>query len=498
MIKKYPLYLLLTLALMTCASALTSCNDDGDDDDITTYSESEMTTLITAFGLDDDDDVMENLDSVFFTVDYDRGEIYNADSLPVGTNVTKLVAVVDFLNTVKSAVFTVTGGKVQSDTTINYSTSSTDSIDFSGNVTLTVTSYDESSVKVYRVKVNVHQMEPDSMMWNIDWMRGLPGSSSATTMSKTVLQGDTYRCLTTDGSTCVMASSDDPYSVAWDIDTLQLPFTPQVQSFTATTSDLYVLDGDGVLQLSQDNGKTWQACEAQWLTIIGAYDDRVLGISGDEASGYYHDEYPRRGIFEATAIPDGFPITGMSQLVHADNSWIVTRQAMMVGGYDVNGNMISTVWGYDGTSWGKINDIHSDAMPPLADATLFPYYSYKSISGTLRYSKRITWYVAGGQLQDGTLNDSVFVSNNQGIDWAIADTTCQMASHMPLFKGAQAFVNFETLTASGAQAPRRMSTLLTSWQCPYIYLFGGYNASGELLPWVWRGVYTRMTFYPIY
>ena len=70
---------------------------------------------------------------------------------------------------------------------------------------------------------------------------------------------------------------------------------------------------------------------------------------------------------------------------------------------------------------------------------------------------------------------------------------------MPKFYGAQAFVNFEMLSASGAAgAPRRVSTPVTTWECPFIYLFGGFDDQGALLPYVWRGVYTRMTHYPVY
>jgi hypothetical protein len=60
-------------------------------------------------------------------------------------------------------------------------------------------------------------------------------------------------------------------------------------------------------------------------------------------------------------------------------------------------------------------------------------------------------------------------------------------------------VDTETLTASGAAAmPRRIQSPVISWECPYIYLFGGYNDQGALLPYMWRGVYNRLYFYPVY
>ena len=160
---------------------------------------------------------------------------------------------------------------------------------------------------------------------------------------------------------------------------------------------------------------------------------------------------------------------------------------------------MSDVWGFDGDHWGKINNIHTHSLPAIADATLFSYYTYKALSGVRRYGRQQTWFVMGGRLADGTLNDKIYLSNTQGITWSQADSTIAMSSNMPKFYDAQAFVNFETLTASGANyLPRRVQSLVTTWECPFIYLMGGYNDQGELLPYMWRGVYNRMTNYPVY
>ncbi len=36
------------------------------------------------------------------------------------------------------------------------------------------------------------------------------------------------------------------------------------------------------------------------------------------------------------------------------------------------------------------------------------------------------------------------------------------------------------------------------WDCPYIYLFGGFGSEGEVLnDSVWRGALNRLTFKPI-
>ena len=212
MTNRHPLYILLALAMVTMSlPALLSCNKDSDDDDsVYSYSTSEQTTLVTGFALQADANVLADLDSVHFTVDYDNGVIYNADSLPKGTDITELKVTVEFLNTVSSAVFSITEATVQADTTINYTTSMTKSLDFTGKTVLTVTSADESQVKVYDVKVLVHKENPDTLVWPKSWRRDLPGYRSSAIGLKAVKQGDLYRIMNFNGSESYLFTATSP------------------------------------------------------------------------------------------------------------------------------------------------------------------------------------------------------------------------------------------------------------------------------------------------
>ena len=275
MIKTKALYSLLTMAVLLLSQfVLVSCNKDKDDDSDSTYSysTSTQTTLVTGFALQADANVLASLDSVHFTVDYDGGRIYNADSLPVGTNISKLKVTVEFLNTVKSAVFSITGATVQADTTITYTTSMTKSLDFTGKTMLTVTSADGTRVKDYEIKVLVHKVNPDSLAWPMSWRRDLPGYEDGALAQKTVKQGDLYRTLVYNGTSCTLLTATSPKQGTWERQTLNLPFTPAVASLVADDNDLYLLSTDGVLYNSTD-GVEWNSCGVTWHSILGAYDD---------------------------------------------------------------------------------------------------------------------------------------------------------------------------------------------------------------------------------
>ena len=233
--------------MLSSLSLLTSCNDKKDDNDVYSYSTCTETTLVKAFGLQADNSVLASLDSVHFTVDYDNGLIYNADSLPVGTDISALKVTVEFQNTVNSAIFTISDATVQADTTINYTTSMTKSIDFTGKTILKVTSADETRSKEYEVKVLVHKFNPDSLVWNESWRRDLPGYRQSAIGHKAVQQGDVYRIMVYNGEECNIWTAQSVAQATWEKQTVVLPVTPQVSSLTATDDALYVLADDGAL-----------------------------------------------------------------------------------------------------------------------------------------------------------------------------------------------------------------------------------------------------------
>ena len=491
--KKYSILILTAMCLMIAAA---SCSSDDDSTGSSfVVSDSYTSTLVSNFTLGNNDKVLYNLDSVFFSIDQDKNLIYNADSLPKGTDVSHLTVSVTFPNAVGKAVFKVSESEWMEDKKeVEYSSETTDSIDFTHPVELQITSQDGKVVRTYEVRVNVHQMQADSLYWDQKARRDLPNTSGDPKNAKCVEQNGNYFCLVTDTYGYVLSKASNPGQGSWERLSVAFSFEPDVASFVASTDAFYILSTEGELYKSTDQGQSWIDCGVQWHSIKGAYGQKVLGVMS-EGGEWKHDEYPR-GSFTPVAIDPLFPIDNSTDLVMASNTWTVAQQAMLMGGRNQAGEVLRTVWGYDGQKWGRIDNEYAPAvLPELEGAVLVSYASFMNDTITHRLSQRSTWIVMGGRKADGTMNGTTYVSYNQGITWSSGGIRMQLPEYMPPFVGAQAFVVNETQHKVRANAPIRP---ITQWDCPYIYLVGGKTADGRQLNNIWKGVINQLTFKPIH
>ena len=119
--KRYiSIYLVLALV---AAMSLQSCNKKNDEPASTTTDYdvySSASTLVSSFGLKANTKILAHLDSVKFTIDQDRGIIYNADSLPRGTRINALLVDLSTAANVSSREFIIKNGTVQRQNPLNY------------------------------------------------------------------------------------------------------------------------------------------------------------------------------------------------------------------------------------------------------------------------------------------------------------------------------------------------------------------------------------------
>lgn len=475
-----------------------ACNKDSG---METY-ETQPTLAVTAFSLKIDP-LNVGVDSVYFAIDLNHGVIYNADSLRPGTAVNKLIPVITYSSDVESATINMTGGSTRTGE-VNYKENPTDSIDFTGAVTLTLAKGDHK--KSYRIKVNVHKEYADSLRWDEAARTALPSRLPNPVAQKTVTLPDTTTVSfikESDGSLTMATSRDLPKGI-WSKTEVSLPFTPELGSLAACGNTLYMLDTDGMLYQGSVNGG-WQSTGQVWDCMIGSYQETVVGLATADGVTSF-TQYPELNINKCK-VPEDFPRSGFSNFVTLKNKWTLSPVAFFTGGRKADGTLSPATWAFDGKEWIRLND---KDVPALEGASLIPYYYYRATASGAASNEFNVWMLVGGRTGDNGFNRTVYITYDNGVNWRPGSSLLQLPAVIPNMAFADNAVAGAPMSASITDnwkvafrnnGPQRISYDVNgetiTWTCPYIFLIGGYDANGALYNTVWRGVLSRLTFVPI-
>lgn len=465
-------FIILALA---AGAGLSSCNTTEEEEQTYAGSISGTSTMVTAFSIKANTKVMKNLNKVFFSIDQVKGEIFNADSLPWGTDVRKLVANITTKGESEVSIVmpSLTDGSMVTVTP-------SDSINFTGKdgVWLRITSPDGTRERTYGVKVNVHTVNPDSLQWDLNGGKlPAPGLKE----QQTVEFKGSYYCLGRNAANDALAfTSTDAES--WTPLTVSLPADAKINSLTAAESALFMLTSGGAVITSPD-AQSWSEAANGWSHIYGAYGDRLIGVK----DGKWID-YPAGNGGE---LPEGMPVSGTSRMWTYTNDWAISPQALFIGGTDADGKLSCDAWGFDGAKWMRLSGYLGARQLPAAEGmTLFPYFTFRVNSQNFLASRQSMWLAMGGRLADSSLNKTVYISLDNGVNWLEGSESIQMPAEIATRIYPSVLLIEETLTSRAIRP-------ITSWDAPYIHLIGGYGVAGNLFNETWTGVLNRLTFKPL-
>lgn len=503
------------IVLASMMAVVSACDDENTSEfivDPVDYT----STAITGFSLRSNASVLNNLDSVYFAIDLNNAQIFNADSLPYGTDVSAVGVVITSQASVIKAYSPKVDGSGET-TVVNLTDDETAKLNFSeGPVRFLVTSQDGIHTREYTVGVNVHKVVPDSLYWSLLARTDLPGSIAQPVAQKTVRYNDKAYCLTTDGSTYSLAVTSNPFENEWQTEAVTFGTDVKVETFAATTEAMYILATDGTLLTSAD-GTAWSATPMKWDNIIAPYANQIFGIIKG-ASGNTFATYPAS---TEAALPDDFPVADYSGSVEFESKWAVDEQILIFGGTLADGRLTGATWAFDGTSWAKL----AESLPAAAGYSVAAYEVCETDTMSWRVSERNVLLAFGGRKADGSINGDVYMSRDLGLTWKKGDEYLQLPDYVPAVYGADIMV-FSTVMnedQSASQGVRRKAAKMwlempvaslpsiyampgwrsratqpiTQWECPFLYMFGGHEADGRLQNAVWRGVVNHFTFRPL-
>jgi hypothetical protein len=331
------------------------------------------------------------------TIDHLGGKIYNNDSLPYGTDLSRVVF---------SAINAKGGMVIRSLATGKDTTFvATDSTDFTQPRTLVVYAVDGKSSRTYEVKLNVHKEEGDSAVWH----KISAGNNSIGEMSETraLCYGGGMKVFgQVDGATRMVNIPLQGTSVApqpeWLMSATNVVLQPRsVQSYN---DRLYALSAQGTLVTSAD-GVSWETVNTDFTpqALVTAGKSGLVALA---PTAFYISVDGIEWREMSADAPEKLPVTNVvgTCVPSTKNS---AQETYVVVGQLGTENVIWRKWmdTLDGENYPWVN-----IQPSVNNA--YPFPSLKDY--TLATYDGITYVM--GMRTDGTMS-AIYASPDNGRSW---------------------------------------------------------------------------------
>jgi hypothetical protein len=415
---------------------------------------------IATFSLSNDS--IKGLSDVVFTIDQVNGKIYNRDSMPHGTVIDeKVICSISYEFAALGTLF------VSQETGDTVYWNGSDSVDFSSPVWITVYPYDGVSTKTYEAWINIHRVNPDSIIWELS-----PDLISGKSFSemKVLLYNDLYYMyakvpsVSGTGVECELYRSETSDRMEWEPASITgLPGNTVLSRMTEYGNFLYAFTADGELFRSADGQRWSQVGEAPHIyTLLGAIpEDKTGGVpvlSGisktDETLKFVvmNDQMEWQ---TGAVAPASFPLSGFGVLNYEAmyHSYLAVS-----GGRDQGGDLSGQTWStMNGLSWVSVTNRQS---------------TFSAREGSAFFHYDTLFYLLGGMDASGTALKDLYYSKDKGVTWW-QDTVHVMPEDY---------------------AARGFSSVIID-EDNYILLFGGKAGKDtNILNELWRGRINRLGF----
>lgn len=391
------------LAVLSFLFVGVSCSDDNDVQVtttpyayITSFAIDNILSPFHDFTVEGKDTIVEKLvsgDEFVFVVDQKSHEIYNIDSLTYGTKVDKVVTTLSYTGV--PYFF----DKEVGDYVYYYSV---DSIDFNEPLKVRITSSDATYNNYYTIKINVHQVDPELLVWEnfaVD---------AALSPVRVVEKDGSLYLFGTDASglpSVAVALSND--ASAWAVSAVEVP-SADLSSVQLFGGSFYMLAG-GDLYVSPD-ALVWSLASSGnnlvALPAVSVAEGKMWAANSENIL------YTTDGVSFTVAepLPANFPLYGCQSASYPLSTNKNILRTMLVGYADAEKSGDVCVWSKLST------DDEWCAYEPSNEE-----YKCPSLAGlqVLHYDDVLMAFGGAGVVNDKEVAPfaSFYVSKDNGIAW---------------------------------------------------------------------------------
>ena len=329
-----------------------------------------------------------------FIINQNEGRIYNADSLPVNTDISKVVV------------------NITADTYYIYVVAaqdslweSTDTLDFRRPIEFKVLAETGVFGRTYKAQINVHQQDPDSLVWR----KMTSEFASNIQAQKAVCTNSHIYIFAEQESQIAMTSSKTSDGKNWtQLATINIPVKADYTSVMTWNNTLYIL-ADNQLYTSV-NGLDWTKVDTeQTFSKLLANSENNNKLIGIDTENHYISS--KDGIVweQYDLLPVEFPIGNYTFANYPLGTNPNIDRIVLLGKNEASTDTTTIVWSQLGSEneWTPLTyDNNNHGCPKLENATI------------IRYNNKLYTFGGSGEY-NGNISpfNNFFESRDNGISW---------------------------------------------------------------------------------
>ncbi|MBQ0056326.1 MAG: hypothetical protein KBT20_01605 [Bacteroidales bacterium] len=506
--------ILSAVCLSVVAVSLTGCIDGNDSETVVTNMNN---ASVKSLSMSDNSNVCRSLSSYKFTIDnygqsdpdlvsewsdecfarkdslsiLPTGLIFNCDSLPKGSIADSIKISMSY-----SAPSSVRFYHYDAEHTllkvVNFADTQVVWFDDYAVTRLEIIARDGYTAKNYLVKVNVHQCETDTIVWQTLTESAFDAAGISSQRVDTLADRLCWFVTMDDDSQLLRTADINGDATVWsDPLTVASPSVIDLATLYNWDNTLYAVGASGDL-LSSSDAQTWTVASSdfQFVSLLGVQlprwnvkaDDtlnavaRLCAVVND--GGTYRFACSSDGlswqldnvnIDGTSVVPESFPVTGFTRPLSVAARYTAgntTSRLYIVGGVRADGVLTASTWSFDGSSWAEFEQL---ILPAMQGASIVTYTRDTAHPGAF-------WILHPGVMADGSVTSMLYFSDNSGVTWK------KMSRELSRYSDTS--VLNAKACASAFFSPKNYR----------IFFLGGQDADGLQLTDIHSGVLPDLTF----